>query len=427
VTAIVCHPEFPAEVWVGTTIGVWRGVRTDHGAAPPTWAWQGKVNGLPEAAVEDLAIFKDGNLMLLRAGIAARGVWELRLDVADVQDLTYVRAHDDDLRYRDALQKKRDGIKERSWHGSPDVRPRRAPVQRDAPKKTLPWTRYTGDIDPELLRRFQASLRARVKDPRIRATGIWDSYFNEVLRSQEDSPKPPLIIVGSPPNEKVIVSINEGFWDASMKLPAAAAFATAEPWGGGIPTEADLFDYSAKLGEGELKEASCTLPAGKLKVDIVVHRRGLEPIDGANVRVTLLYWIDPKKKGAAEASNSATWFSGNIAWAPAANQVLNSADGKTALPVDGGWAFVLGKNKTDVRRLTLAGQTLDPMHSGIATFDLDLTSLKAKPNTVVLLVAVIRSGTTPADDIALPSNKALSAIALSSPHVAIRSMVVVKP
>lgn len=425
VTAIVCHPEFPAEVWVGTTIGVWRGVRTDHGADPPTWAWTGKVNGLPEAAVEDLAIFKDGNLMLLRAGIAARGVWELRLDVADVQDLTYVRAHDDDLRYRDAVQKQRNGTKERSWHGSPDVRPRRAPVQRDAPK-TLPWTSSTGTIDAELLRRFQSALRARIgavaEDPRIRATGTWDSYFNEVLRNVG---APLITVPPAPPN--TTVSIDKTFWDLSMKLPGAAAFATAEPWGAGLPTEADLFDFSAKLGEGELKEASCTLPAGKLKVDIVVHRRGLDPIDGANVRVTLLYWIDPNKKATADASNSATWFSGNVAWAPAVNQVLNSADGKTALPVDGGWAFVLGKNKTDARRLTLAGQTLDAMHSGVATFDLDLTSLKAKPSTVVLLVAVIRAGTSAADDIALPADKPLSAIVTTSPSVAIRSLAIVKP
>src|SRR5262249_26066675 len=100
VTAIVCDPAHPEEVWVGTTIGVWRGVRTQVGGAAPSWVWEPRVNGLPEAPVEDLAIFSDGSLRLLRAAIASRGSWELRLDVANVVDLTYVRAHDDDLRYR---------------------------------------------------------------------------------------------------------------------------------------------------------------------------------------------------------------------------------------------------------------------------------------------------------------------------------------
>ena len=59
------------------------------------------MNGLPEAAVEDLAIFSDGGLRLLRAGIASRGVWELRARTSPTcADLTYLRAHDDDLRYR---------------------------------------------------------------------------------------------------------------------------------------------------------------------------------------------------------------------------------------------------------------------------------------------------------------------------------------
>jgi hypothetical protein len=40
-----------------------------------------------------------------------------------------------------------------SWHGSPDVRPRRAPVSRPTPA-TLPWTKTTGGIDAELLRHF---------------------------------------------------------------------------------------------------------------------------------------------------------------------------------------------------------------------------------------------------------------------------------
>ena len=407
VTAVACDPAQPDEVWVGTTVGVWRGVRTLHGSDPPTWVFEARVNGLPEAAVEDLAIFNDGAIRLLRAGIASRGVWELRLDVADLTDLTYLRAHDDDLRYRArAVEKKRDLVTDRSWHGSPDVRPRRAPLPRTAPA-SLPWRRTSAALDAEALRRFQCALRARTNDPRVRPTGVWDSYFNEVLRDLGA----PMAASPAPANT---VSIDDAFWTLSMHSP----FETAEAWGPGVPSEADLYDFSAQLSEGDLMKASCALPGGALKVEIVVHHRGLDPVNGANVRVTLLTWIDPQTKNAAKFDDHTTWVAGNVSWTAAVNQVLNSADGKTALAVGSGWSFVLGNN-TESHRITLDGQMLDPMHAGIATFDLTLP--KTPKNQLVLLVAVIRVGTTPADDIAL-APATLQDLALTSPNVAVRSV-----
>ncbi|MFN7929976.1 MAG: hypothetical protein U0Y68_19060 [Blastocatellia bacterium] len=409
VTAIVCHPDFPNDVWVGTTVGVWRGVRTDNGANPPTWQWEGFVNGLPEAAVEDLVIFNDNGLVLLRAAIAARGVWELRLDVADVQDLTYLRAHDDDLRYRArAVDKKRDLVTQRSWHGSPDVRPREAPRLRPAPA-TLPWIRTTAGVNAELLRRFQAALRARTNDPRVQATGRWDGYFNEVLRD-----------LGAPlapaPAAANTVSINKAFWNLSMVAPHA----TAEPWGAALPTEADFADYTAALTEGDLQRASCSLPPQAVKVDIVIHQRGLAPQDGADVRITLLKWIDPKKKNKAKWDDHTTWFSGNVPWTGAVNDVLNSATGTTAQAFADGWSFVGTTNAT--RRQALAGQTLDALHPGIVTFDLNLSGLKK--DTLVLLVAVIRSGAGAANDIAL-APATLEDLAMTRPNVAVRSVRIV--
>ena len=408
VTAIACDPAHPEEVWVGTTVGVWRGLRTQIGDADPAWTWHARVNGLPEAPVEDLAIFSDGGLRLLRAAIASRGVWELRLDVADVADLTYVRAHDDDLRYRPrATETKRDLTTPRSWHGSPDVRPRLAPAARAAPG-SLPWTQTTPGIDSAALRRFQSALRARTADPRVRPTGAWDSYFNEVLR---DLGAP---LMPSPPAPANTVCINAAFWNANMVAPHSSA----EPWGGGVPSEADLHDVTAALTEGDLGETSCTLPPRRLKVEVVVHHRGLDPVDGANVRVTLLRWIDPRTTNAAKWNDPATWFAGDVAWTPAVNQVLNSSDGKSALAVDNGWRFVLGTSGQP-HRLTLSGQTLDSTRAGIASFDLDLTGFRR--NRVVLLVAIIRAGSGPADDIALvPAT--LRDLALTSPNVAVRSL-----
>ena len=398
VTAIVCNPASPAEVWVGTTVGVWHGVRTDHGAASPTWDWEQKVNGLPEAAVEDLALFSDGGLVLLRAAIASRGVWELRLDIADVQDLTYVRAHDDDLRYRPrAVEKQRDLKTDRSWHGSPDVRPRVAPASVPAPTSLWRWWRGTSD---EKLRRFQAAMKSHTGDPRIVANGVWDAYFSEVLRDHGAPSLPDPVLS--------LVSLDEPYWNLHMQPPHA----TAEPWGAGVPSEADLYELAPALTEGELKETSCSLPPSPSKVDIVVHHRGLGSIDGANVRVTLLKWIDPTIMHAAKWEDYTTWFSGDVPWTDAVNDVLNL--GSTTKAFAAGWSFVGTTNATRWR--TLNGQTLDPMHSGVATFDLDLS--QRKKDSVVLVVAIIRAGTTP---IALAPAK-LQDLAMTSPNVAVRSI-----
>jgi hypothetical protein len=108
----------------------------------------------------------------------------------------------------------------------------------------------------------------------------------------------------------------------------------------------------------------------------------------------------------------------NVPWTPAVNQVLNSADGKTNQAVGAGWKFALGTS-TQSHRITLGGQTLDPTHAGMATFALDLTGFKK--NRVVLLVAVIRAGTTPADDIAL-APATLQDLAMTSPNLAVRSL-----
>jgi hypothetical protein len=178
-----------------------------------------------------------------------------------------------------------------------------------------------------------------------------------------------------------------------------------------------LYELTPALTEGNLKEVSCSLPPHPAKVDIVVHYRGKDPLDGANVRVTLLKWLDPKKKNKAKWNDSKTWFNGNVPWSGAVNDVLNSAAGTTSQTFAAGWHFV--GTTTATRRHKLTGQTLDATHSGIVTFDLNLTGLKK--NTVVLLAAVIRAGTGPADDIALTAEK-LEDLAMTSPNVAVRSI-----
>lgn len=393
VTSIACDPAFPDEVYVGTTIGVWKGVRDLANPAAPAWTWSSRVNGLPEAAVEDLALYSRDGLRLLRAGIASRGVWELRLDLADVADLAYLRAHDDDLRHRaTAAMLGRDGTTQRSWHASPDVRPRRAAVAATTPA-TLPWTKGSPLVDTEPLRRFQSALRARTGDARVRPTGQWDDWFGEVMRSLSA----PTVAPGT-------VRIDQAFWEQSMQMP----WAIAEPWGAGRPSSADLLDFSAAYPERARTTASCDLPPGPSHVDVLVQHRGLAPLDGAGVRVALLKWVDPQTPPTSRHDDVSTWPSGNMPWTSAINEVLNSPAGTTGLTLGSGWSLAGSRE-------TLTGQTLDALHPGVASFALDLTGVPA--DRLVLLVAVIRAGA----DVAL-APATLEDLVLANPNLAVRSV-----
>jgi hypothetical protein len=98
---VVVDPDDANTVYVATSVGVVRGVLTIAGTvAVPTykWAWSQFMNGLPEAAVQDLSIRKYGTVKLLRAALQSRGVWETDLSTPASTALTYLRAYRTDTR-----------------------------------------------------------------------------------------------------------------------------------------------------------------------------------------------------------------------------------------------------------------------------------------------------------------------------------------
>ncbi|MGD3109365.1 hypothetical protein [Streptomyces sp. YGL11-2] len=85
--AVVVDPDHTDTVYIGTDVGCWRGTRS--GA---TWTWTILSQGLPEAAIVDLAVHQP--FRLLRAATHGRGVWELPLDVTTGTDPdVYLRAN----------------------------------------------------------------------------------------------------------------------------------------------------------------------------------------------------------------------------------------------------------------------------------------------------------------------------------------------
>lgn len=96
--AVVVHPDDPNIVFVGGSAGVWRGVLSFSGDTP-SWNWTGELNGLPQAVVQDLVIFREGDLRLLRAALESRGIWELNIsDSSTSVGNTYLRVTNLDTR-----------------------------------------------------------------------------------------------------------------------------------------------------------------------------------------------------------------------------------------------------------------------------------------------------------------------------------------
>ena len=125
--AVVVDPANRDVVYVGTSVGVWRGTLNSG----PKWDWQVLSNGLPEASVQDLTITIAGGVRLLRAAVTSRGIWELELP-SDGTPRTFVRVHEYDTRRAGAPAVLTDPKHAApnsalSWHASPDirVRPRR--------------------------------------------------------------------------------------------------------------------------------------------------------------------------------------------------------------------------------------------------------------------------------------------------------------
>jgi hypothetical protein len=92
--AVVVDPANPSDVYVGTDVGCWKGVKSGS-AGSWTWTWTLFSQGLPESAITDMAIHNPARL--LRAATHGRAVWEIDLAATTGLDPdVYVRVNYND-------------------------------------------------------------------------------------------------------------------------------------------------------------------------------------------------------------------------------------------------------------------------------------------------------------------------------------------
>jgi hypothetical protein len=461
--SVVVDPATPTIVYVGTTVGVWQGTLTPPaGGNPPVWVWMQYSNGLPEAAVQDLAIGvypRPGGgapLRLLRAALQARGLWEADLDAPGPQQ-TYLRVHPYDTRrllptprvdpLRVAAAPRRtwhlDWAYDRNrdhrtgagapaahpdgtaatdflWHSSPDVSCRPAPVSA-APgavplPQALPWV--TAPADRFWLWSLQTALRAlppaQFPDaPLVVPDGRWNQWWIQRLRAIRSAFVPAL------PNPAPAANgtVDAALWNEAQ---VQAAFWTP-PWSTPEPTEADLVERvlgmatprATSINAAAVRAASSAVLNRRYVVDVCVHHRGRVAAAPGDVAVVLLRTVLPL--------TAPDW---NTVPAPSIAGLAAALDG---LPADtsagaapnalpgyvppAGWAFV-----DTARPARRPRQAVATGEARVVSFDADFS---ADPlNTDVLLLALVHRRAEP---VALAAG-ALRDGVLASSHAAARSV-----
>jgi hypothetical protein len=461
--SVVVDPTTPTVVYVGTTVGVWQGTLTPPaGGNPPSWVWTQYSNGLPEAAVQDLAIGVYANpgggapLRLLRAALQARGLWEVDLDAPGPQQ-TYMRVHPYDTRrllptppadplrlasaprrtwHLDwAYERNRDhrtgggaprahpdgtAVTDFLWHSSPDICCRPAPVAV-APgavplPQGLPWV--AAPADRFWLWSLQTALRglpqAQFPDaPLVVPDGRWTQWWVQRLRAIRAAFVPAL------PNPALVAN---GTVDAALwNQPQVQAAFWTPPWTTLEPTEADLVERvlgmatprATSINAAAVRAASSAVLNRRYVVDVCVHHRGRVAAAPGDVAVVVLRTVLPLSAPAWNAV-AAPDIAGLAAALDALPADTSAGPAPNALPgyvPPAGWAFVdAARPARRPRQAVTAGE------GRVVSFDADFSTDPL--NTDVLLLALVHRRQEP---VALAAG-ALRDSVLASSHAAARSV-----
>ena len=364
-------------VYAGTVTGVWRGTRTNNATGAHTWVTY--VNGLPQATVQDLDIWRDpaGALSaprLLRAAVQSRGVWEVDL-ARDAVRQTWIRAHRFDDR-RNPLTIHTDPLAAppalpASLAASPDiaVRPRwpvaATPVFLPAPAITAlnapaydVWTFQTAFrwLHPSVVANGQFSdalgrlvalhrtqmVPAKTAVPQIDAA-VWADVVGGVRVKADGT------VTTDTADPRAV-------YRAPWQTPRAAAVTA---------TEADLLDLVPRNVVNEL----WTVFREPSTVDVLVHHRDAIGLR-ANQGFVVLLWRVGATPSDLLALSVATLL-----------PFLTAAAAGTAQPVPAGWNLATGGGGLTWRTVPTA---VDARMPRAVSIDVDLTAVPNKQQVLFL-------------------------------------------
>jgi hypothetical protein len=406
--AVAVHPVESNTVYVGTTVGVWRGTFSRQAGADPVWVWSTFSNGLPEAAVQDLGFFRDPpsgapTMLLLRAALQSRGVWEVDL-LAPCDEKTYLRVHPLDTRRRSTtpLSNPMNAAMPFTLFDSPDIVIRPAPPPNAASMPATPpagffpinGKRHSWSFE---LWTFQTAFRQL--EPGCRPTGQWSDTFAAQLVDYKS---------GHSLGKASEIDL------ATWQNVVTQARVYQPPWDVLSPTEADL----AQLVMDERFSLTPTrFSTRRFNVDVMTHHRGLQQLQPASASVLLLI------RKLDEPSGSRPTLPISTAWKTATVSALTSGSAPA-----GGWPdkWVIADTtpvrhpaaNLDAEQPRAAG--LDAEHPRAATFDLSFPTA-TKAGTYMLLAAC--SSATATVTAARLAGATLGDLLTGSPHVAAHLLV----
>ncbi len=268
------------EVYVGTALGVWHGVRDP---ADNTFDWELIGRRLPPAIIQDLHVHKASAEApkTLVASLASRGMWQLNLDRSDHTE-TWIRshAHDDRRTFPTPLAnpRARSSADPLPVDQSPDivVRPRwprtdPPPAFPGRPLTRRNHTTYQIWTFQTAFRRFQ---------PGIAVDGRWTRPFETAIQRFRDE-RSDLSAIARP-------TIDRQLWDLVVVDDPTAVY--EPPWRPrlAIPMAANEADLRRvvpqRTGNGRWH-----VPGEQCTVEVLIHHRDTNFL-GANQAFAALFW-----------------------------------------------------------------------------------------------------------------------------------------
>ncbi len=412
----VVDPANVNDVYVGTVTAVWRGVRTP-GTTNITWPTPSFVNGLPQAAVQDLSIWHDpadpAAPRLLRAAVQARGVWEVDLQAASEPVRTYLRVHqrDDRRRLPTPLADPRrspTAPRERLFE-SPDVtvRPRIDPAS--APTYAGQVI-SAGNVPAYQLWTFQTAFRWIY--PSVVPTGLWTDALGDLVQLHRAQLRLPAGRFVDRQLWDAVVGGTRLAPDLTVSANAAHPLAVYRPaWQtplapNAVATEVDLLESVQPRSVTGGRWFVFSEPS---TVDVLLHHRDTRPVVAGNAFAMLLW-----RSGASATALLDTPATGIVAWArgvvgggapavPAGWQVGGPAPGRNTLP-----------------------STLDARLPRAVPIDVDLSAVPRFHRVLLLAVGGTTADPCGAAPVGLPASPTVSDLVQRWPHAAMR-MVTVSP